>query len=68
MTIQYIFLWLLVSERKLLFGLPCHFDPFDFAQGRLREKSLNLLQISQSLCSFEMTVSVVAKGFLSATT
>jgi hypothetical protein len=42
----------------------CHFDPFVFTQGKLREKSLsrprggiylNRLKISQSLRFFEMT-------------
>ena len=43
--------------------LYCHFDPFGFAQGKFREKSLNLHEISQSLRSFEMTADVVCEGF-----
>jgi len=58
----------LVSERKPLCWLYCHFDPFGFAQGKFREKSLNLHEISQSLHSFEMTADVVCEGFRSDTT
>jgi len=52
-----------VPERKTLCWLYCHFDPFGFAQGKFREKSLNLHEISQSLRSFEMTADVVCEGF-----
>jgi len=48
-----------VAERKPLFWLYCHFDPFGFAQGKLQEKSLKLHEISQLLRSFEMTADVV---------